>query len=60
MGVGRRTSKMKCIKMTTKKYLTRKSPPYPARTCQDTMRKGKDGMYKSVPDVTGRFRWVKV
>ena len=56
----RRTSKMQCIKMTTKKYLTRKSPPYPAGSCQHKIRKGKDGMYKSVLDVIGRFRWVKV
>ena len=49
-----------CRKMNTKKYQTRKSPPFQAANCPGLLKKGKDGMYKSIDNVLGIFRWVKV
>ena len=41
-----------------KKYLTRKSPPYPANEHCGETKKGNDGnMYSSIPDKNGICRW---
>lgn len=50
---------MSCIKITTKKYKTRKSPPYHANDCKGLTKKGNDGNeYISSPDKRGIFKWV--
>lgn len=48
-----------CIKQTTKKYMTRPSPPYSANDCPDTKMKGNDGkIYISIPTyTTGIYKW---
>lgn len=51
-----------CKKQTTKKYLERASPAYPANDpdCQGKI-KTRDGVkYKSVPNKNGVYRWVKM
>ena len=49
-----------CVKKTTKRYTTRKSPPYPANECQGRAMVGNDGeMYESVPNKKGTGRWLK-
>ena len=51
---------MSCIEQTTSKYLSRPSPPYPAQECRGKVLTGNDGkLYKSVPAVTGVYRWVR-
>ena len=53
---------MPCTKQTTKKYTTRKSPPYPANKCRIGQRKqGNDGQWYVVskPNVSGVKRWTK-
>lgn len=49
-----------CEKKSTKKYMMRNSPAYPASDCCNKLKKGNDGKYyRSVP--TGRgCRWIKV
>ena len=50
-----------CIRRTTKKYTSRPSPPYPANTCKNLIRKGNDGLfYQSLPVANGQFRWKKI
>ena len=50
----------KCQKQTLKKYITRKSPPYPANECKEDIKIGNDGLYyKSQPNKNGIYRWVK-
>jgi hypothetical protein len=50
----------KCQKQTLKKYMTRKSPPYPANECKDDIKLGNDGLYyKSQSNKNGIYRWVK-
>lgn len=50
----------KCQKQTLKKYVTRKSPPYPANECKDDIKLGNDGLYyKSLPNKKGVYRWVR-
>jgi len=54
------TLKKRCKKMTTKKYTTRNSPPYPANKCLREIKKGNDGnMYISKRNVNNVYRWVK-
>jgi hypothetical protein len=50
-----------CSPQSTKKYRSRKSPPYPANNCCGATKKGNDGdTYKSVKASNGICRWVKV
>ena len=54
--------KGKCLKQNTKKYLTRKSPPYPASKCKNKRKKGNDGkMYLSYK-ASGQtiYKWLPV
>jgi hypothetical protein len=49
-----------CKKQSTKKYLKRSSPAYPANSCQGLTRKGNDGLiYTSVRASNGVYRWQK-
>jgi len=49
-----------CKKETTKKYTTRKGPPYHAKDCKNLVKKGNDGMsYVSSPDKRGVYKWIK-
>ena len=50
-----------CVEQTSKKYTSRKSPPYPANVCPvGDKKKGNDGkMYVvSGPNKNGVSRWV--
>jgi hypothetical protein len=48
-----------CERQETKKYTSRKSPPYPANECKGTEKEGNDGkMYISVGNKNGVHRWV--
>jgi hypothetical protein len=48
-----------CVKIQTRKYKSRPSPPYHAQGCKGKMMKGNDGKkYKSVADSRGVYRWV--
>ena len=50
-----------CVKMQTRKYASRKSPPYPANQCKSMKKRGNDGaMYVSQPDKNGTHKWVLV
>lgn len=50
----------KCIKLKTKKYRLRDSPPYSATDCPGKTMKGNDGfMYTSKADKNGIYKWVK-
>jgi hypothetical protein len=50
-----------CVKQTTKKYTSRKSPPYPAAKCCGQVFPGKNGlMYVSQADKKGTCRWTKI
>ena len=47
-----------CVQKYTKKYATRKAPPYPANKCCKTERLGNDGnFYASVPTKKGTCVW---
>lgn len=49
-----------CKKEKTKKYLTRKSPPYHAKDCKGIVKSGNDGLsYISEADKRGVYKWVK-
>lgn len=48
-----------CTKQTSKKYMTRKSPPYSAINCKGKTMDGKDGSYVSSPDKNNIYKWVK-
>jgi hypothetical protein len=51
---------MSCEKLTKKKYITRKGPPYAANSCKDSYQLGNDGlMYYSKSNKNGVYRWVK-
>jgi hypothetical protein len=51
---------MPCEKMTTKKYTSRGSPPYPANECRGLTKKGNDGaMWESRGASNGVYRWMK-
>lgn len=59
--VHRRTKGAKCVMQTTKKYLTRPSPPYPANDCCGKKKTGNDGFqYISEPNAMGICAWKKV
>ena len=50
-----------CERQETKKYTSRKSPPYPANECKGTEKIGTEGkMYISVGNKNGVHRWVKM
>lgn len=50
---------MTCIKIKTKKYQTRKGPPYHAKDCKGQTKKGNDGkLYVSAVDMRGTYKWV--
>jgi hypothetical protein len=52
--------KEKCIKLKTKKYRLRGSPPYSATDCPGKTMKGNDGgMYASKADKNGVYKWIK-
>lgn len=52
------TGHPECIRSNDKKYVTRKSPPYPANKCCGLRIRGSDGkMYVSVPK-NGICRWM--
>jgi len=50
---------MPCVEINTQKYQTRKSPPFSANQCKNTIKKGKDGIYISKSDKNGVYKWVK-
>ena len=59
--VHKRNKGSKCIMQTTKKYLTRPSPPYPANKCCGKTMTGNDGAkYTAAPSVCGICAWKKV
>jgi hypothetical protein len=50
---------MVCIEIKTKKYQTRKGPPYHAKDCKGLVKKGNDGKdYISAVDSRGIYKWV--
>ena len=52
---------MPCSIVTTKKYKTRKGPPYHAKDCKQMIRKGNDKKkYRSLPDKKGVYKWVQI
>jgi hypothetical protein len=52
---------MPCSIVTTKKYKTRKGPPYHAKDCKQMTRKGNDKKkYRSLPDKKGVYKWVQI
>jgi len=51
-------SKSKCQIQTTKKYVTRKSPPYPANSCKRMKKKGNDGKFYISKASGGTYKWV--
>lgn len=51
-------SASKCQKQATKKYITRKSPPYPANTCKRMKKKGNDGTFYVSKATGGTYKWV--
>jgi len=51
----------KCVKLDTKKYKTRDSPPYSAMDCKGAKLLGNDGQqYVSKADKNGIYKWVKM
>lgn len=49
------------IPQTSKKYTTRKSPPFPANECCEAIKRGNDGkLYMSVELKNGICRWQKI
>ena len=49
-----------CSPQSTKKYRSRKSPPYPANNCCGQVKKGNDGSrYKSISTKSGLCVWKK-
>jgi hypothetical protein len=55
------TKKRGCKSQSQKKYTKRRSPPYPANECCNKVMIGNDGnKYKSVANVNGVCRWIKV
>ena len=59
--VHKRIKGSKCVMETTKKYLSRPSPPYPANKCCGKTMTGNDGAkYTAVQKVSGICAWKKV
>lgn len=51
----------KCVKLDTKKYKSRDSPPYSAMDCKGAKLIGNDGQqYVSKADKNGIYKWVKI
>jgi hypothetical protein len=51
----------KCVKLDTKKYKSRDSPPYSAMDCKGAKLLGNDGQqYISKADKNGIYKWVKL
>ena len=50
---------MTCQEVRSKKYQTRKSPPFHAGDCKGLTKAGKDGDYVSKADRRGIYKWVK-
>jgi hypothetical protein len=49
-----------CIRNTSKKYITRNSPPYSANKCCNETKKGNDGnLYISKPNKNNICKWIK-
>lgn len=52
--------KKSCVKLSTKKYTSRPSPPYSATSCPGKTLQGNDGfMYKSTMNKAGIYQWKK-
>ena len=50
---------MNCKAVYTRKYQTRKGPPYHAKDCKGHIKRGNDGKeYISKPDTNGVYKWV--
>jgi hypothetical protein len=50
-----------CIKIETRKYSFRNSPPYSANKCKSIKKRGNDGnLYVSQSDKNGTYKWVNV
>jgi len=50
-----------CVKIETRKYSFRNSPPYSANKCKSIKKRGNDGnLYVSQPDKNGTYKWVNV
>ena len=48
-----------CVKIETRKYSFRNSPPYSANKCKSIKKRGNDGnLYISQPDKNGTYKWV--
>jgi hypothetical protein len=48
-----------CVKVRSKKYQTRKGPPYHAKDCKGQTKKGNDKKpYISIPDSKGVYKWI--
>ena len=48
-----------CVKIETRKYSFRNSPPYSANKCKSIKKRGNDGkLYVSQPDKNGTYKWV--
>jgi len=59
--VHKRINHTKCVMQTTKKYLSRSSPPYPANKCCGKTMTGNDGaQYIAAQKVSGMCAWKKV
>jgi hypothetical protein len=45
---------MSCVIQSTKKYVKRPSPPFPANKCKNKTKKGNNGkFFKSTADIKG-------
>ena len=49
-----------CKEVKTRKYQTRKSPPFHAKDCKMQQKKGKNGMYISKQNARGTYKWIKI
>lgn len=59
--VHKRIKHTECVMQTTKKYLSRPSPPYPANKCCGKTMTGNDGAkYIAQQNVSGMCAWKKV
>jgi len=52
---------MSCVIQTTKKYVKRPSPPFPANKCKNKTKKGNNNkFFKSTADKNGVYKWVSL
>ncbi len=50
---------MSCVSESTKKYVKRPSPPFPANKCKNMTKKGNNGkFFKSTSDKKGVYKWI--